>query len=289
MRLSHPNARILVPDGRPLEEALVGVTHAGIGAHQDDLEFMALEPIAACRDAPTPSFLGITCTDGAGSVRDAVTTRHDLASTRAEEQESAARIGRYAVMVQLAHPSAVVNDPRETSLVDDLATILSIARPGSIHTHNPADKHPTHIAVFAAALKAIRSLPAAARPHSLTGCEVWRDLDWLPDHLKVSMDTSPHESLAEKLNAVFLSQYRSGKRYDLAVAARRRAHATFHSPHEQDSATSLILGMNLTPLLADPDLHPSDFTSALVREFERQVTGGLDRFFPREWTTPAKS
>jgi LmbE family N-acetylglucosaminyl deacetylase len=280
MRLTHASARMLVPDGRPLAEAMSGITHVGIGAHPDDLEFMALAPIAACHSRAIPSFLGITCTDGAGSVRNSDTSPLELAALRAAEQESAARIGRYAAMIQLAHPSSTIQDPATTALADDLTAILSAVKPHAIHTHNPADKHPTHLAVFAAALKAIRSLPAAAQPHTLIGCEVWRDLDWLPDEFKVLMDTSPHEQLAQQLNAVFTSQTSAGKRYDIAVAARRRAHATFHSPHHKDDATSLILGMDLTPLLRDTSLHPADFTCGMIRRFEADVRRQLENHFP---------
>ena len=43
-----PNASVFVPDGLAPDAALARTTHLGIGAHQDDLEFMALHGILAC-------------------------------------------------------------------------------------------------------------------------------------------------------------------------------------------------------------------------------------------------
>jgi hypothetical protein len=48
MKLTKPDADTYVPDGRPLDEALARTTHLAVGAHQDDIEFMALHGIFAC-------------------------------------------------------------------------------------------------------------------------------------------------------------------------------------------------------------------------------------------------
>ena len=48
MRLRQSSADIFIPDGKPAEEALARITHLGIGAHQDDLEFMAFHGILQC-------------------------------------------------------------------------------------------------------------------------------------------------------------------------------------------------------------------------------------------------
>ena len=44
-------------------------THLGVGAHQDDLEFMALHGILECYQRPDRWFSGIMVTDGRGSSR----------------------------------------------------------------------------------------------------------------------------------------------------------------------------------------------------------------------------
>ena len=41
MKLTKPAADIFVPDAKPIDEATARTTHLAIGAHQDDLEFMA--------------------------------------------------------------------------------------------------------------------------------------------------------------------------------------------------------------------------------------------------------
>ncbi len=52
----------------------------------------------------------------------------------------------------------------------------------------------------------LRSLPESCRPAKVIGCEVWRDLDWLPDDEKVVMDLSANPELATQLNGIFKSQ-----------------------------------------------------------------------------------
>jgi len=66
MTFSNPTAQIFVPDGMPEDSALDRITHMGICAHQDDLEFSAFHGIAACYDSGENWFGGVTCTDGAG-------------------------------------------------------------------------------------------------------------------------------------------------------------------------------------------------------------------------------
>jgi hypothetical protein len=88
-----PDAEVSVPDDSPLEEAVVRTTDLGIMAHQDDLEFAALAPIAACLDDPDRWFTGVVCTDGAGSARSgpfAECTDAEMRALRRDEQRAAA-------------------------------------------------------------------------------------------------------------------------------------------------------------------------------------------------------
>jgi hypothetical protein len=39
MKLHNSTAESFVPDGKPVADALPRITHLGIGAHQDDLDF----------------------------------------------------------------------------------------------------------------------------------------------------------------------------------------------------------------------------------------------------------
>lgn len=279
IRLGNPAAEIFVPDGTGFEAALGRTTHLGIGAHQDDLEFMAFHGIGECFENEVRFFCGIVLTNGSGSPRSgpyAGKSGAEISEIRRAEQRHAASIGKYGLLIQLGYPSEKIKDPLDPAPLNDLVQILSMARPEVAYIHNPADKHPTHLAAFALGLRALRSLPPAARPGLLVGCEVWRGLDWLPDTEKIRMDSGGKQALAAALISAFDSQITGGKRYDLAVPGRRRANATLSDPHSTDSAGETILGMDLTPLIADDSTDPVEFTCAMVRRFETEVRQGLE-------------
>jgi LmbE family N-acetylglucosaminyl deacetylase len=281
MKFTQPSHSLHIPDRCGLDEALSRVTHLGIGAHQDDLEFMAFHGIVACYGNGGQWFAGVTCTNGAGCSRSgayAEFSDEQMQEVRREEQNLAADIGCYAAMIQLSHPSAPVKDLRDMSLRDDLTELLRATRPRVVYTHNLADKHETHIGVAVATIDALRAIPAESRPQQVIGCEVWRDLDWLDDEAKVVMDVSGHDELAARLNGVFASQIAGGKRYDLAIMGRRSANATFFHSHATDRATQIIFGMDLTPLVADPSLdvttYVAGFATALVDDVRRKLQRG---------------
>lgn len=277
-----PRAVAFVPDGLPLDQALARCTHLGIGAHQDDLEFMAFHGIVTCLDTEAAWFGGVVCTDGGGSARSGPYARHSddaLRAVRIEEQNAAARLGRYGAMIQLGHPSAAVKTPGTTDLAADLTAILDAATPEIVYCHNPADKHDTHIGVFAATLTAIRSLPPSRRPKKVYGCEVWRDLDWMLDSEKVVLDVSGHDALAEEINALFDSQIAGGKRYDLAVLGRRCANATFSNAHSCDEARMVTFAMDLTPLAHDDALNVVSYVTGFLDRLREDVEAKLRRQF----------
>lgn len=276
----NPATRIFIPDGADWNTAISRVTHLGIGAHHDDLEFMAYHGILSCWRQPEKWFGGVTCTDGAGSARSgayAHVTDEALREIRIREQETAATIGLFGAMVQLGLPSQVIKDPADGTLANDLYEILDAARPSVVYTHNPADKHDTHIAVLVSALTAMRALPAAHRPAVVHGCEVWRSLDWMLDSEKVAHNVSSHENLANALNGVFDSQISGGKRYDLAILGRRRANATFFDSHSTDDAQMLAFAMDLTPLVRDETQDILDYVLGFIHRFEDDVRSKLAR------------
>ena len=280
MKLHQSTAQILVPDGKPVAEALRRITHLGIGAHQDDLEFMAFHGIGECFASEPKWFGGVTCTDGAGSSRTGAYekfTDAQMKAVRRTEQNHAAVIGKYGVMIQLDHPSSAAKSAADPALKEDLATILTATKPQVVYTHNPADKHDTHLGVVVAALAAMRKLPRNERPKKVIGCEVWRDLDWLPDADKVLMDVSGHDALAAALNGAFDSQIAGGKRYDLATLGRRLSHATFFDSHTTDRASQLIFGLDLTPLVADEARDIGEFVVGFIDRFRADVKTKLDR------------
>jgi LmbE family N-acetylglucosaminyl deacetylase len=278
MQLRNPSADVFIPDGRLPAEALARITHLGVGAHQDDLEFMAFHGIQACYHGDADWFGGVTCTNGSGSSRTgayAKFTDEEMMAVRRQEQRQAAIVGRYAAMIQLDYSSKIVKDPAEARLKDDLKDILSAAQPRVVYTHNPADKHETHVAVVVSVIQAIRELPREQRPQAVYGCEVWRDLDWLPDAEKVVHDVCGHENLAAALNGLFDSQIAGGKRYDLAVIGRRRANATFLESHGVDQSDALAFAMDLTPLAHGDTLDMVAYVTGFIDRFKADVTAKL--------------
>lgn len=274
MNFSQSQANIFVPDSTPVTAALQRITHLGVGAHQDDLEFMAYHGILECFYKPEPGFGGVTCTNGAGSSRTgayASYTDEEMQAVRHDEQNKAAILGRFAAMIQLNHPSSVVKSASDSRLRDDLIQIVNACSPQIVYTHNPADKHDTHIGVVIALIEALRELPPNRRPAAVHGCEVWRNLDWMNDGEKVVHNVSGNENLAAALSGVFDSQIAGGKRYDLAVMGRRRANATFFDSHSTDQATALAFAMDLTPLVTDGTTDIIDWTLAHIERFAADV------------------
>ena len=217
-------------------------------------------------------------TNGGGSPRDDLYkdyTDEQMQAVRRKEQKKAAVVGEYGALVMLDYPSSAVKDGPNKSPVEDLRAVLKAASPSIVYTHNPADKHDTHVAVTLRVIEAIRGLPAAERPKRLLGCEAWRDLDWLSHADKVVLDCSAHENLQAALLGIFDSQIAGGKRYDLATIARRRANATYLASHETDVATGLTFAMDLTPLIADPAKDVAEFTHEFIGRFSADVA---DRF-----------
>jgi len=216
----------------------------------------------------------VVVTNGGGAPRTGLyadLTDDEMMAVRRKEQKKAAMVGDYSVQFLLNHPSAAVKDPDDPAVVNDLRTILEATRPEVVYTHNPADKHDTHVGVMVKLIEAIRSLPAAARPGKVYGCEVWRDLDWMCDADKVVFDVSAHENLQAALLGVFDSQVSGGKRYDLATIGRRRAHATYHASHDVDVATSINFAMDLTPLVQDDTLTVHELVRRYMRRFSEEI------------------
>jgi LmbE family N-acetylglucosaminyl deacetylase len=280
MKLHNLTAAVFIPDGQPADAALARITHLGVGAHQDDLEFMAFEGILACYHSATDWFGGVTCTNGSGSARTgdyAAYTDAQMMAVRREEQRQAAIVGRYGAMMQLDYPSKVVKDPADTLLKDDLRAILSATQPRVVYTHNPADKHDTHIAVVVPLLRQSANSLARSVHRAVHGCEVWRNLDWMPDAEKVVHDVSGHDNLAAALNGIFDSQIAGGKRYDLAVLGRRVANATFFESHGVDQSNALAFAMDLTPLAHDDSLDVVEYVTGFIDRFKADVVAKLGR------------
>lgn len=282
MKLSRSTADVFVPDRLAPTAALERVTHLCVAAHQDDIEIMAHAGICDCLDSQGDWFGGVVVTDGAGSPRTGAYSNYTdarMIEVRRDEQRRAAVLGRYGIQIQLAHPSSDVKSADVRSPVRaDLAAIFEGCAPKVVYLHNPADKHDTHVAVLLRCLEALRALPAERRPTRVLGCEVWRDLDWLVDADKVALDSGRRAELSAQLLAAFDSQVGGGKRYDLATAGRRLAHATFHASHQTDALAGITWAMDLTPLVANPALCIADYALAYVDRLKADIASRLARF-----------
>jgi len=280
MEFKSKTAQLFVPDGASPEEALERTTHMGVGAHQDDLEIMAIEGILQCFRQREKWFTGVTVTNGSGSPRDGIYkdyTDEEMRRVRADEQIKAAVIGEYSTQVQLDYPSSTVKDRDNDDPAADLVMLLEKARPEVVYTHNLVDKHDTHVGVALRLIEALRSLPPDGRPGRVLGCEIWRDLDWMLDSDKVVADCSAHENLQEALLGIFDSQVSGGKRYDLATMGRRRANATYYATHETDVATGMVLAMDLTPLVEDVSIDILTYVRGYIDRFAKDVIDRLTR------------
>src|SRR5205823_10658107 len=103
------------------------------------------------------------------------------------------------------------------------------------------------------------------------GCEVWRDLDWLVDGDKEVLPVSARSNIAASLVGVFGSQVTGGKRYDLATAGRRLAHATYYASHGTDDESALNFAMDLTPLVENAELDIAEYVLSFVDRFREDV------------------
>lgn len=281
MNLRNPNADIFVPDGLDPAAALARTTHICVSAHQDDIEIMAYHGIAECFGRSDKWFTGVVVTNGAGSPRTGIYghyTDEQMQRVRLVEQRKAAYVGEYACQLQLGYSSAAVKDAANTSVRDDLIDIFRAAQAKIVYVHNLADKHDTHVGVTLRAIAALRALAEEYRPEKVYGCEVWRDLDWLPDEDKQMLPVSAYSNIAASLVGIFDSQISGGKRYDLATAGRRLAHATYAASHATDVETALTFAMDLTPLVHDPSLSVAGYVLGFIDKLRADVEARLAKF-----------
>lgn len=274
--LTRADADVFVPDGTTEDAALRRVTDLIVVAHADDAEFAALVPIFEAFDHTDRWVCVCVCTDGARSPRGgayADVSDEEMVLIRRREQREAATIGRYGCLVQLGHPSDDVRD-RSREVVCDIGTVLERTRAHTVWTHEPADVHPTHVAVSAACVEACRKTTLSDRPHRLHGCAGWRSLDWVTGDRLLRFDVSASQALSGALMSVFESQIAGGKRYDLAAAGRQRAAATLSAYGDVDSATHVVQALDMTELL-DPAVDPATWLAGVLEAFVQAVLEGF--------------
>jgi LmbE family N-acetylglucosaminyl deacetylase len=280
MQFHNPAADLFVPDCVEMPAALARTTHLAISAHQDDLEIMAYHGIAQCFSSREHWFTGVVVTNGAGSPRTGIYgayTDEEMQRVRRIEQRKAAFVGEYACQVQLGFTSAQVKNS-DDAVVEDLEQILRVAQPEIVYLHNLADKHDTHVALALRSIQVLRALPPEIKPKKVYGCEVWRDLDWLVDGDKQLLPVSARSNIAAALVGVFDSQVSGGKRYDLATAGRRLAHATYYASHGTDEESALNFAMDLTPLVENPEWPLTAYVLGFLDRFRADVEKRVNSF-----------
>ena len=248
MQLNGKSAVIFIPDGLEEEAAWSRTTHMGIGAHPDDLEFMAWSGIISGL-APKNRFAGVTLTDGGGSSRIGPYANTDDASMRRirlEEEKKAAFLGEYSALAVLGYTSAQVRRDQRDLVKEDIKVLIKAARPQVIYTHNLADRG-----------------------------EVWRSLDWLASDKRCSFDVSSKANLNMSLMGLYDSQIEGGKNYHEATLGRKRANATYADAYAADKSRLLELFMNLHPLLENPQLSPLDYLAYQIDAFKTEALNSL--------------
>lgn len=268
-------------DNMPINKAYEKTTHLAISAHQDDIEFMAYNAILECFGNNDKWFSAIVVTNGSGSPRNGIYkdfTDEEMQKIRILEQKKAAFVGEYASLSMLGYKSKEIKNPNENNSIKEIADIIRKCKPEYIYTHNPADKHDTHIATLTKVIKAIKLLDKKDRPKKVFGCEVWRSLDWVCDKDKIKFDVSGHPNLANALMGVFDSQIVGGKRYDKATIGRRLANATYSEDHNVDKAEQISYAIDMTPLINDDNLTLEEFIKGYINNFADEILNKLKNF-----------
>ncbi len=245
-----------------------------IAAHQDDIEIMCPQGIIKGYQSDKYGLVAVVCADGSGSPRNgkyAGVTNEEMVKIRRLEQMKAAEIGDYSSLVMLYYTSQELKDRTNENPKKDIKELISHYRPTTVYIHNLADKHPTHVGTAIHSINAIRELPLSLRPKKLYGCEVWRDLDWLPDEEKVRFNLSGYDQLLRDVLDVHESQIVGGKEYCVAAMGRRSSNATFGVSHSVDVAELVSYAMDLTPLIEDDTIDIKEFILSKIRKFAEEL------------------
>jgi LmbE family N-acetylglucosaminyl deacetylase len=222
-----------------------------VAPHPDD-DVIGAGGLLALEAARGRRVVVIHATDGRGAPRPAGgPSDEELARIRREEAAAGLRELGIHQSHTLAHRSDQLGEP----LVADLHRVLVAIRPADVLVTAPQEPHATHRRVTAATLAALRRAALQPAPR-LWGYPVWGDL-WGETGVAV-VDISAVADRKRQAIAAHRSQCEAGH-YDEGALARNRADAVFLETHALTTPTHVERFLDLTPLLADPDLSPTTF------------------------------
>ncbi len=243
----------------------------GIGAHQDDLEFMCFDAIL--KGLNGDGFSALILSDGSGSARNHShqnLSPQEFSQLRNEEQKNAAKLASYKQLIQLNHPSSVIKE-RNASLIAEISDIIQASSPQVIYTHNPFDKHLSHVATLECVVSAILELAPQDRPKKLIGCEVWRSLDWLPQKRKLIFEIDAEAQIRDQLLECFPSQSGESKNYSKAVQGRRICNATFLDSYNKDQFLQVEYAIDLSEVISQKPVSLHNFSNRVLEEFKTEI------------------
>ena len=238
---------------------------------------MAYHGVAECFGRKDRWFTGVVVTNGAGSPRAGIYgdyTDEEMQQVRLLEQRKAA----YRRRVRLPDPARLSPAPRSKDPAGDArwwktcTRILLAARPGGGLPAQPGRqaRHPRGRGAARHRRAARRAADVQAR-EGLRLRSVARPGLAATTRTSRLLPVSARSNIAAALVGVFDSQVSGGKRYDLATAGRRLAHATYYASHGTDQESALNFAMDLTPLVEDPDLPVADYVLGFVDRFRADV------------------
>jgi hypothetical protein len=152
-----------------------------------------------------------------------------MRTIRQREQEKAAVVGEYAAVVMLDRTSADVQGPGHVALVQELTDLLRAARPEVVYTHSPRTGIRRTYRWSSPPWPPAARCPPASAPRESSAARCGATSSGSPQRTRSRSDVSGRDSMGAALMGVFESQIVGGKRYDLAVPARRLAHADVHT------------------------------------------------------------
>lgn len=272
---------MVAPKFKTLANALAHTTHMAVGAHPDDVEILGFHGIETAYSTPNKSFVAVVSTSGGGSVRSgkfAHFTNAQMAKARQEEQCKAAKLGKYGAAVLMGFESNHLKGAHKDMATQSFYQLFKQAKPEILYLHTPTDSHDTHVATFMRCLEALRMLKPEERPKHVYGCEVWKNLDWLPDKHKHFLPVKQPE-LARSLLSFYESQIiGQQKPYHEHTIARWQSNATYGSDsHEVGNLGPCILALDLMPLVKNPHLSVTEFVSRLLKEAKQEMLDKITR------------